>query len=185
MQCYTCGSNWAEGHLIEQLDLYLRKGVGVCPPCFNAYCEVLGVPNKEVIILRGAPGSGKSTEAELIAKSEYYDGFPTIIVSADNYRYFNGLYTFNEKTLADGHTKCFRDFCWAVDCSFPMVIVDNTNIGKKHYEAYVDYAQSHGYTVYQKVMRGEYDNIHNVPLSIVRRHRLQLDIDVDLPHWEN
>jgi predicted kinase len=73
-----------------------------------------------VVILRGAPGSGKST----YAKKKY----PKYrIVSADYYMEENGVYKFSPTKLQDAHNACKRDFLHALEAG-ENVVVDNTNI---------------------------------------------------------
>lgn len=121
------------------------------------------------IILRGLPGSGKSTV------SKQLDSYA---VSAD--RFFldvNGKYVFDKSKLHEAHEWCFNEFKALVARQAPIV-VDNTNTTRKEYERYSEHAKQNGYTV--SVVTVETDltdeelskrNIHGVPVETIRRMR--------------
>ncbi len=60
---------------------------------------------KIVYILRGVPGSGKSTRAALFA------GTSGIIHSTDSYFYKNGEYLYDPSKLGEYHDKNYEAFC--------------------------------------------------------------------------
>jgi predicted kinase len=96
-----------------------------------------------VYIMRGIPGSGKSTKAREI--SQRHGGAP--ICSADDYFMVGGEYRFDVKQLSNAHATCFDCFKSALDSGEPAVIVDNTHTRKWEYEKYVDAAREAGYRV--------------------------------------
>ena len=85
-------------------------------------------------ILRGYPGSGKSTFAETISKEE-----SAVIVSADNFWIDSfGKYNFDASKLKLAHQDCFDKFKEAV-LSGRNVIVDNTNLKYDDAKKYLDF----------------------------------------------
>jgi|GEM_PF-2329737 len=97
---------------------------------------------KIVYIMRGVPGSGKSTVAREIA---HPDG---IIHSTDSKFYDeHGEYVFDPKRLKEYHDENFDDFCKSLDAGVPIAILDNTNVQSWHYERYVEAAEKAGYAV--------------------------------------
>lgn len=95
--------------------------------------------NKIVIIMRGLPGSGKSTKALT------YNG---VIVSADHFFIEqDGGYSFNISRLAEAHSECMRKFLWECENETPIIVVDNTNTKKWEYSDYVQKAKYFGYSV--------------------------------------
>lgn len=60
-----------------------------------------------VFLVRGLPGSGKTTYAKNVLKAE-------IICEADDYFMRNGVYKFDPDQLADAHNACFNKFVEAV-----------------------------------------------------------------------
>lgn len=101
--------------------------------------------NVKVIIERGIPGSGKSTHAKANASS------PEYICSADDH-FINkeGVYEFKAHELPQAHAKCLKKFIGLVhQHSGPdlvggrntVIVVDNTNLRRAEFEAYVKVAE--------------------------------------------
>ena len=138
--------------------------------------------NKTVIILRGAPGSGKSTWVENYFGYDCDESVLCESVSADTYRYDNfGDYIYKPEDNKKCHDLCFKEFCTLVSLQYDLLCVDNTNIKKNEYQRYVKYAQEHSYQVYQKVFTGDYSNIHGVPDDVIQRMRDTFEHDSVLP----
>lgn len=132
--------------------------------------------NKIVIILRGTPGSGKSTFCKTLDSPR--------VCSADFF--FNdkeGNYKFDGAKLHMAHKYCMTCFTTAIKYNEKLIVVDNTNIFKKHYQDYVTIAKENGYEVYQKVMTGNYTNVHGVPQEKVEQMKSNFEIDSNLPHY--
>jgi len=73
-----------------------------------------------IVILRGAPGSGKSTYAR-----KHYPKYTK--VSADDYMVEDQVYKFDPAKLQRAHNACKRKFLEALDAE-EDIVVDNTNI---------------------------------------------------------
>lgn len=122
---------------------------------------------KRVLIMRGIPGSGKTTEANRWA-SMVPDA---VTVSADHYMFADGQ-DFEFDRLLKCHELCMQDYSAALKHA-PLVIVDNTNTKFSDIIYYVQQAERFGYdfTILQvhcspKVAfkRG----LHNVPLEALK-----------------
>ena len=128
---------------------------------------------KEVIIMRGAPGSGKTT----YLKKEYPQAF---ICSADQYFIgIDGKYKVKLNELQKAHDYSRNAFKAAILNNINIIAVDNTNIMIKHFQSYIKLAEAYGYEV--KIIRIEIDakiaferNIHGVPLYAVERNCQQM-----------
>ena len=126
--------------------------------------------NTQVVIFRGIPGSGKSTLAGELQSMEP----DTEIVSADNYFIDeNGVYTFNPKEIKNAHAHCMSDFNNALkDRNVKMIIVDNTNIQRWNFLAYIRIAEKMRAQV--TVIRFDADksvgirNTHGVPEETIQ-----------------
>jgi predicted kinase len=126
-------------------------------PVFQQSLDVMGhvVENvnlrssSTVIILRGLPGSGKTTmAAELAYLSQRIYGRPTRICSADEYLYNDqGDYEWSRERVVAAHNCCFDEFKESLDNNVFTVIVDNTNIRHDEYEPYAAEARLAGYCV--------------------------------------
>jgi hypothetical protein len=128
----------------------------------------------QVIIIRGIPGSGKSTMIKkLLASRLLPDGEleeslnkAVEICSADHYFINNesGEYVFVPENIGKAHGYCQIKFIEALHRKVPTIFVDNTNIKKEHYQFYIDNAIKEGYnvqTVHPKNMDELLDNIHD------------------------
>lgn len=73
----------------------------------------------KVSIMRGLPGSGKTTHAKTLSR---------VIISADIFFVdSDGRYRFNPELIKEAHNFCLRQFIKALDGT-ENIIVDNTNL---------------------------------------------------------
>ena len=124
---------------------------------------------KKVIIMRGIPGSGKSTMAQQLA------GDTGKIHSTDDYFMKDGKYEFDTNKLRRNHQLNFQAFKRDLALGISPVIVDNTNSQKWEYENYTKAAEDAGYEV-EVVQVPHIDpkhaaqrNTHGVPEESIRR----------------
>ncbi len=137
---------------------------------------------KQVIIMRGLPGSGKSTFARKFVET-INDGancrfYSSSIRSTDQQFMVDGVYTFNPKLLGINHGRNFDLFCDDIENGIDIIIVDNTNIKRRDFAAYVTFAEANGYSVREEIV-GKFDvdfvnicakrNTHGVPLFAIER----------------
>jgi tRNA uridine 5-carbamoylmethylation protein Kti12 len=125
---------------------------------------------KIAFIMKGLPGSGKSSIAELL----YTTSKSSIIHSTDNYHIVNGKYKFNKERLWEFHETNLEAFKKSCKKGIKVVICDNTNIKKVFYSNYVKIAKKHGYKVHI-ITIGDFNatacwkrNKHKVPLKVIR-----------------
>ena len=123
---------------------------------------------KRVIIMRGIPGSGKSTRArKLIGEG--------IIHSTDDLFMVDGEYRFNHRMLGYNHGKNLKNFVKSMELGISPVIVDNTNVRHRDYKAYVKAAEEAGYEVEFEVLPlidakvAVKRNTHDVPEVAIQR----------------
>jgi NEDD4-binding protein 2 len=126
-----------------------------------------------LIILRGLPGSGKSTVARGL-KSEQLDA---TICSADNYMVDEtGMYQFDPSRLSFCHQACLAAAKEAMSANQSLVVIDNTNTQKWEMRPYINAAKSAGYAVeiWEVGNRVDCDvyaqrNTHQVPVETIRK----------------
>lgn len=101
-----------------------------------------------VILLRGIPGSGKTTEAQRWKKLNPN----AVVLSADSYMFAKHPEAtgetpeeFNYRRLELCHEQCLADYHEALKGKAPLVIVDNTNTKYSDMTAYVVAADTLGY----------------------------------------
>ncbi|HAZ7467444.1 TPA: ATP-binding protein [Escherichia coli] len=118
---------------------------------------------KQLIILRGVSGAGKSTVAEII--SEGY--WP--ICEADQYHYTeNGVYDWKPENVGKAHAWCQSIVRDAMASNIKKIIVSNTSTTEKELKPYLTLAEEFGYQVISLVVENRHgnDSIHEVPQHI-------------------
>lgn len=136
-----------------------------------------------VVIMRGVPGSGKST----YVKANYPGAF---VVSADDYFTRDGVYTFDPAKLGEAHKNCLRRFLAFLRTAphDSTLVVDNTNTHAHEIAAYYRLAECYAESVeivhirpglaswYNAAAR----NVHGVPVDLVARMYVEAET---LPAW--
>src|SRR5258706_4379294 len=100
----------------------------------EAFVDSVNPSYPTVLILRGLPGTGKSSFAELLLQR-----LGASIISTDGY--WTESNPFDTKKVNDSYKWCFERYKELIKNKEPLIIVDNTNIKKFHYKHYVDFAQ--------------------------------------------
>ena len=133
-------------------------------------------------ILRGLPGSGKST----YIMNRLSDA---TVVSTDHFFVNeNGEYQFDPELLDQYHQKCFDVFQEHVRNRVESIVLDNTNILLEHFQHYMDVAVRAGYDVLIVTFipldpeTHFHRNIHDVPISTIESMLNQYQLVLDVPH---
>jgi len=122
-----------------------------------------------VVIMRGLPGSGKSTRVKHLVAS-FRD--KSCICSADDFFVRRGKYQFDPRQLGRAHQACLTRFVNALSHGVKLVIVDNTNTQRWEYSNYVKIAKLAGAAVRieelacpseQAALAANAHNVHGVP----------------------
>lgn len=131
---------------------------------------------REVIILRGAPGSGKTSLARLFVLMH---GPMTLVISADSYVYENGG-KWSPEAMLTAHRQCQDQFVRALAIGVELIVIDNTNTKESDFACYQEAARLYGYEVRCLVVENRHNgkSLHNVPDSTVRRHRRRIQENV-------
>nr|XP_047904042.1 uncharacterized protein LOC106041122 isoform X4 [Anser cygnoides] len=105
--------------------------------------ERFGCAQKVLLILRGLPGSGKSTLSRILL-GESCDG---IVLSTDDYFRQQDGYMYNVVQLGDAHDWNQKRAKQAMEQGRSPVIIDNTNTQAWEMKPYVEVALEKGYRV--------------------------------------
>jgi len=129
---------------------------------------------KELFLLRGLPGSGKTTLAKSI------DG---IIIEADQYFMENGEYKFDGSKIKLAHRYCqSQTEAWmkvdSPQVNVSKIIVSNTFTQEWEMEHYYKLAETYGYKVYSIIVENRHGgvNVHGVPDDKVQQMRDRFEI---------
>lgn len=115
--------------------------------------------NTDLVIVRGAPGSGKTTFAKSL--TDY------CLVEAD--QYFtdeHGVYRYEPSRIKDAHAWCFN----MVDALLEVgnrVVVANTFTKLWEVQPYIDLSELYKIKVFH--CTGDFGNTHDVPEDVVER----------------
>lgn len=112
---------------------------------------------KELFLLRGLPGAGKSTLAESLGGTH---------LEADMYFItINGEYEFDASQLKYAHKWCQDSVEEAMNFQSIKITVSNTFTQEWEMQPYYDLAKEHGYKVYSLIVENRHGGVneHGVP----------------------
>ncbi len=122
-------------------------------------------------MVRGIPGSGKTTFAEAICDK---------VVSADDYHYdADGNYNWKQENMAAAHRYC-QGKTRSIMQTGKDVAVANTSTTKKELKPYYDLAEEFGYTVFSIIVENRHGgkNVHNVPAETLEKMKKRFDVEL-------
>lgn len=139
----------------------------------------------QALVMRGAPGSGKSTVVEAL-RDELARRTPrgrVFVASADAHRMVDGAYVFDASKNDQAHGGCLRDFithadqadeCCVTEMERDVLVCDNTNVNVQEIAPYYAVARAFGWE--PLVVNVQIDpevaarrNQHGVPANHVHR----------------
>jgi tRNA uridine 5-carbamoylmethylation protein Kti12 len=104
-------------------------------------------------MMRGLPGSGKSTEACQIAIREVASGARSVVIcSTDNFHMVDGEYRFNKDKLGEYHKRNQLLAYQYMLLETELVIIDNTNVRRRDMTPYRDEAEKLGYNILEVIV---------------------------------
>lgn len=124
--------------------------------------------NNRLILVRGLPGSGKSTYAK-----NYFGGH--IRLEADMYFIQpDGSYDWAADRLSKAHNWCFETTKIMLNNGYD-VVVSNTFTTLKELNPYIEVASSNDIPFAVFRMTNEYTSIHNVPQIVIEKMRIRFE----------
>ena len=115
----------------------------------------------KMLILRGLPGSGKSSLAKkLVAK------YNVVWLENDSYLMHGDKYVWTPEAAKDAAKRCFEDAMSALR-SGKDTIVSNVFVTRKSIDRYVRAAKQLGCEVQVWRMTNDFSNVHDVPANVL------------------
>lgn len=114
---------------------------------------------KTLYLIRGIPGSGKTTMAKKMGLEHHYE--------ADMWFERNGI-QFCAKLLPIAHEWC-RNRAGRAMLTGKDIVVSNTFVKKREMRSYYDLAVAFGYSVNVTIANGNFRSIHSVPEYVIKR----------------
>ena len=130
----------------------------------------MSISNKTLYIVRGLPGSGKTTLATALVNHQDWTH------AADDFFYDkNGIYEFNPELLPMAHANCHDAVEEDMDQGVSKIAVHNTFSQRWEVEPYYELAVKYGYFVVVIECQNNFGSVHGVPQS---------SIDAMAARWE-
>jgi len=134
--------------------------------------------NKILTLVRGLPGSGKSTFANLITNK-------FSICEADLFFYDKeGNYNFDATKLKLAHVWCFNQVRTRMEDNklnpqfYPEIVVSNTFTQEWEMEKYYELAEEYGYKVFSIIVENRHGGVnqHGVPADKLEQMKNRFEI---------
>lgn len=117
----------------------------------------------KLLLIRGLPGSGKSTMAAGLDGFKHYEA-DMYFVSPD------GAYEYDKTKVQDAHLWCQIQVAAAL-ADGQDVVVSNTFSRRWEMKPYEELAQRFGAVLLTVTLTGQYTNVHGVPDEVIERMR--------------
>jgi predicted kinase len=133
---------------------------------------------KELYLLRGLPGSGKSTFAKALVCDDF------LICEADKYFLTDGEYMFDGSKLRDAHEFCrnrvetYMKDSLLNDQFYRRIAVSNTFTQEWEMETYFELAKKYDYRVYSIIVENRHGGVneHGVPEEKLEQMKERFEI---------
>ncbi len=126
---------------------------------------------KNLFLVRGLPGSGKSTFAKLIG-GEHYE--------ADMFFMRDGEYKFDPEKIKMAHQWCRTQVMQSMVIDLSIIVVSNTFTQEWEMDAYYELAKQYGYRVHSIIVENRHDGVneHGVPKDKLAQmqHRFEIKL---------
>ena len=125
-----------------------------------------------IMIIRGLPGSGKTTFANKVKKDN------EVVVEADQFHMIDDEYIYRPEMAGRAHEWCQSQVAYFLNQG-KSVLVANTFITARTLVPYYEIAKEFNVDFKIKTMDTQYNNIHDVPEDVLNRMGIQWE------SWKN
>lgn len=128
---------------------------------------------KTLYLIRGLPGSGKSTFAYDLAMN----GFVSVRIEADQYFTKNGVYNFDASKLHLAHTWCQERARMYLE-SGSSIAVSNTSTTEREVAVYAEIAKETGANFVSLIVENRHGGVnqHNVPEANIEKMKNRFSV---------
>lgn len=132
----------------------------------------------DLILLRGLPGSGKSTLGEIILQSLGIDNSNKVLSADDFFIDENGEYKFDSSRIKEAHSQCILNCAERMKNQFSRIVVANTFTQEWEMERYFEIAERYRYRIHTVIVENRHGNknIHEVPEDKLKIMKDRFDI---------
>jgi len=125
-------------------------------------------------LVRGLPGSGKSTFAKMLVGDKDYCHKEADMYFVDH----EGNYKFRPAKIKDAHAWCQEEVDFLMRLEHSPVVVSNTFTQEWEMQPYIDLAKKYGYTVFTIIVENRHGgtNTHDVPEETLTRMRDRFEV---------
>ena len=133
----------------------------------------------KLILVRGIPGSGKTTLANILKDTLDKEGMPAAYhFEADQYFVDEqGNYNFDASELGAAHGQCLRKTREGLERG-GTVIVSNTFTTIRELKPYFNLAKEFGIMPVVYLAQNQFNNVHNVPAEKLEQMRTRFQYDI-------
>jgi predicted kinase len=131
----------------------------------------------DLILLRGLPGSGKSTFANVILQQPSNN--PQEVLSADDFFVNNeGVYVFDSSKIKEAHNYCQFRCSERMRQGIARIVVANTFTQEWEMEEYYKMSERYNYRVHTVIMENRHgnENVHGVPDDKLQQMKNRFEI---------
>jgi len=135
--------------------------------------RILRVMEKELFLLRGLPGAGKTTLVKSLVKKDFcHKEADMFFVDRD------GNYRFEPLKIKDAHQWCQEEIDFLMRLEHSPIVVSNTFTQEWEMDPYYKLAEQHGYRVYSLVVENRHMGVnqHGVPTDKLEQMRNRFEI---------
>jgi predicted kinase len=133
---------------------------------------------KSLYLLRGIPGSGKSTIAKQIVGDKDYCHKEADMYFVDR----DGNYNFNPSHIKSAHEWCQSEVEFLLQYEHSPIVVSNTFTQEWEMTPYYELAQKYGYTVFSLIVENRHGGVneHGVPYEKLEQMETKLRNSIKL-----
>jgi predicted kinase len=132
----------------------------------------------DLILLRGVPGSGKTTLGEIILDTPGSNNTNNVLSADDFFMDENGNYNFDPTKLREAHNECQLKCAERMKLQLYKIVVANTFTQDWEMKPYFEMGERYKYRVHTVIVENRHGNtnIHNVPSEKIEQMKNRFEV---------